>query len=45
MTGLADIPARMAAVELQMVQLRDEMRAGFSAARAEQDLRLLRGGR
>jgi len=32
---LASLPARMAAVELQIVQLRDEMQVGFSAVRQE----------
>ena len=32
---LASLPARMAAVELQIVQLRDEMRSEFSAVREE----------
>jgi len=32
---LALLPARMAAVELQIVQLRDEMQVGFSAVRQE----------
>jgi len=29
--SLKDLPARMTAVEAQIVQLRDEMRGGFSA--------------
>ena len=32
---LASLPARVTAVELQIVQLRDEMRLGFSAVRQE----------
>jgi phosphoglycerate-specific signal transduction histidine kinase len=32
---LAVLPARVAGVELQIVQLRDEMRLGFSAVRQE----------
>ena len=32
---LASLPARVAGVELQIVQLRDEMRLGFSAVRQE----------
>ena len=32
---LERLPERVTAVELQLVQLRDEMRAGFSATRAE----------
>jgi len=32
---LASLPARVAGVELQIVQLRDEMRLGFSAVRRE----------
>ena len=32
---LTTIPARVASVELQIVQLRDEMRLGFSAVRQE----------
>ena len=32
---LASLPARMSAVELQIVQLRDELHAGFSAVRQE----------
>jgi len=32
---LASLPARVAAVELQIVQLRDEMRLGFSAVRQD----------
>jgi hypothetical protein len=33
--NLASLPARMAAVELQIRQLRDEMRGEFSAVRQE----------
>ena len=33
--GLAARPAHIASVELQIVQLRDEMRLGFSAVRQE----------
>ena len=32
---LASLPARVAAVELQILQLRDEMRLGFSAVRQD----------
>jgi hypothetical protein len=32
---LEQLPARMTALEVQIVQLRDEMRAEFSATRAE----------
>ena len=32
---LASLPARVAGVELQIVQLRDEMRLGFTAVRQE----------
>ena len=32
---LASLPSRMTAVELQIVRLRDEMHAGFSAVRPE----------
>ena len=35
MEGLAALPAHVASVELQIVQLRDEMRLGFSAVRQE----------
>ena len=35
MKDLASLPARVASVELQIVQLRDEMRLGFSAVRRE----------
>ncbi len=31
MSGLEELPGRVTAVELQIVQLRTEMRAGFSA--------------
>ena len=33
--NLASLPARVAGVELQIVQLRDEMRLGFSAVQQE----------
>jgi len=33
--GLKALPGRVHAVELQIVQLREEMHAGFSALRAE----------
>jgi hypothetical protein len=33
--GLSSLPARVAAVEMQIVQLREEMRGGFSAIRGE----------
>lgn len=35
MEQLRDVPARLSAVESQIVQLRSEMRTGFSALRAE----------
>jgi hypothetical protein len=35
MEQLRDVPARLSAVESQIVQLRSETRAGFSALRAE----------
>ena len=35
MDDLASLPARVTAVELQIVQLRQEMRAEFSAVRQE----------
>ena len=43
---LERLPERVSAVELQLVQLRDEMRAEFSATRASDDetRRLLREG-
>ena len=46
MEVLERLPERVSAVELQLVQLRDEMRAEFSATRASDDetRRLLRDG-
>ena len=35
MQELRELPARVAGVELQILQLRDEMRAAFSATRSE----------
>ena len=35
MQELRELPARVAGVELQILQLREEMRDGFSAVRSE----------